>query len=151
MKRTIVHGYCRSDGTPVRTHKREIDSSKSSTMSTEHKNQVAGLRTLNKDEVDQIQSKELQLQIENDGVAYRQRLEPAYKNLINKRASGSYDKSRANKMFYNILTDYSRQHRDDLGPVNMDTRMDAAIEMRKDFDDEASVGGYDHLLYKKYK
>ena len=97
-------------------------------------------------EVDKEQAREVLLHIENDADVYRQRLTPAHKNLVNKMASGQYDKERANVMFYNIITDFARSHEKDVGPVNRPTRMAAAVEMRKEFETEAKYGNYDNLL-----
>lgn len=115
------------------------------------KGHAAKMRKINYEKVDRIQAREMELQIENDSRVYHQRLEPTYKNLVNKKAQGVYDKDKANKQFYNVVTDWERQHRDDVGPANPDTRMYVAKEMREDFDQEAAYGNYDNMLYKKYQ
>ena len=97
-------------------------------------------------EVDKEQGREVLLQMDNDSNVYKQRLEPAHKNLVNKMASGQYNKERANVMFYNIITDWTRTHEKDVGPVNIPTRMAVAVEMRKDFETEAKHGNYDNYL-----
>lgn len=97
-------------------------------------------------EYDKEGAREAQLQIENDGDFYRQRLEPTHKNFVNKIADGKYNESQATYHFFNLVKDFHKQHSEDLGPMDKNTMLAVAVEMQKEFYDMAKDGDYDHML-----
>jgi hypothetical protein len=80
------------------------------------------------------------------------------KNLINKKAQGVYDSSKAPKLFAYLVEDAIKAYVEEF---NMDqpwhTIMDKpsrdklAEELTEEFEGEASTGEWDHLLAKKYQ
>lgn len=120
--------------------------------------------------LDEHSAKELFLWIENDGDLYRQQYTPILKNLTAKKARGTYDRTKAVKLFgylvengakkyyrevvqglpteytfvRNVSPEWSRMFPKKLRDV-------VAEELRDRFEDEYELGNYDHYIPKKYQ
>ena len=100
------------------------------------------------------ESRELVLFVNNDQQFYRSRLQPTYKNQVNKMAKGDYDSNKADKQWQRIAKDASKEYEKQYGGERTFSKEDidfAAKEMKEDFEEEAKNGEYDDLLYEKYK
>lgn len=110
-------------------------------------------------DTDESVVQELQLFTENDGDIYRQTTTPILRNLITKKARGTYDHDRAVKLFMYLAEagarKYARVHGSGehmwhvIFPINV--RRQAATHWRDEFEGEAALGNYNHLLPKKYQ
>jgi len=104
-------------------------------------------------------AQELKLYTENDGDLYRQKTTPILKNLVTKQAQGKYDHELAAQAFMYLAEAGARKYarefdRDEsrwhaIFPVEV--RRQVAAEWRDEFEVEAKLGNYDHLLPKKYQ
>ena len=104
-------------------------------------------------------AQELKMFTENDGDIYRQSTTPILKNLVTKRAQGKYDHELAAQTFMYLAEAGARKYarefdRDEsrwhaIFPVEV--RRQVAAEWRDEFEVEAKLGNYDHLLPKKYQ
>jgi hypothetical protein len=102
---------------------------------------------------------ELVMFTDNDRDLYRQQMEPIFKNLIAKMASGKYDREKAVKLFMYLAESAAKKYAHDAGgdasrwhemfPVPV--RKLAATHWRDSFEAEAKLGNYDNLLPKKYQ
>ena len=101
--------------------------------------------------VDVEQKKEVEIWINLDADVYRQRLTPTTKHLANKMAQGTYIPELAEKQYFNVVTDWSREHRADVGEVDKPTRMAIARNMRRTFEQEYKYGNYDNQLTRVSK
>jgi hypothetical protein len=104
-------------------------------------------------------AEELKLYIDNDGALYRSQTTSILKNLVTKRARGEYRHDLAVKAF-GYLTEagakkYAKEHGSPDLPWNkmfdVTTRKRAAEALTRNFEGEAALGNYDHLLPKKYQ
>ena len=99
-------------------------------------------------------SRELVLFVNNDQQFYRSRLQPTYKNQVNKMAKGDYDSNKADKQWQRIAKEaakeYEKQNQGERTFTKEDINL-AAKEMKEDFEEEAKAGNYDNFLYEKYK
>lgn len=110
-------------------------------------------------ETDESVVRELELFTENDGDIYRQTATPILRNLITKKARGTYDHERAVQLFMYLAKmgarKYARVHGSGehmwhvIFPI--DVRRQAATHWRDEFEGEAALGNYNHLLPKKYQ
>jgi hypothetical protein len=108
---------------------------------------------------DEPTARELLIYIDNDADLYRQQLEPIQKNLVNKMAAGKYDRTKAKKLMMYLVDSGARKYTNlhGGGPrarideiFNKNTRLITAGELVESFENEAELGNYDYLLYKKY-
>jgi len=107
-------------------------------------------------ENEQAAVQELYLYVENDGDLYRQQTTPIFKNLITIVARGQYDTTKAIKLFMYLAESGAKKYAKEFGgtwhtmfPVPV--RRAAATAWAKDFETEARLGNYNHLLPKKYQ
>ena len=56
------------------------------------------------------ESRELVLFVNNDQQFYRSRLQPTYKNQVNKMAKGDYDSNKADKQWQRIARDGAKEY-----------------------------------------
>lgn len=107
---------------------------------------------------DEHAAHELHQYIHNDGDLHRQQHHPIIKNLMHKKARGIYDSTKAHKLF-GYLADNGAQkyHKENGSPgtpwhhaFTTSTRHEVARRLRDDFEGEAKLGNYDHLVPKKY-
>jgi hypothetical protein len=103
---------------------------------------------------------ELVMFTDNDRDLYRQQMEPIFKNLITKMASGKYDREKAIKLFMYLAESAAKKYAHDAGPGDtsrwhemfpVPVRKLAATHWRDSFEVEAKLGNYDNLLPKKYQ
>lgn len=98
-------------------------------------------------------SRELVMFANNNEQFYRSRLQPTYKNQVNKMAKGDYDSNKADKQWQRIAKEASKEYQKEYSETDFskeDINL-AAKEMKEDFEEEAKNGEYDDLLYEKYK
>lgn len=107
---------------------------------------------------DNVSARELKLYIENDGQLNRQQEVPIQKNLVNKLASGAFDKDKAAKLYGFLVESGAKKYNQEFGDgvaslklFDKATRMVVARSLANDFLVEANLGNYDHLLNKKNK
>lgn len=103
-------------------------------------------------------ARELKLYIDNDGGLYRQQTLPILKNLATKRARGEYKHDLAVKVFGYLTEAGAKKYAGEFGSsspwhqmFDAGTRKQAAEALTRDFEAEAALGNYDHLLPKKYQ
>ncbi len=110
------------------------------------------------DDIDETAATELNLYAMNDSDLYRQMLQPIYKNLVNKKAQGIYNKDLALKAFMNFMATAAQKYTKEystgdkwfmLFPVEV--RKSAAAEALEYFETEMNLGNYDNYLFKKYQ
>jgi hypothetical protein len=108
---------------------------------------------------DDAAARELKLYIDNDGDLYRRQTTSILKNLATKRARGQYRHDLAVKAFGYLVEAGAKKYAKEFGSSDQPwhkmfdtgTRKLAAEELARDFEAEASLGNYDHLLPKKYR
>lgn len=116
-------------------------------------------RVCNPAEVDKDAAHELELYIENDAQLYRSQYTPINKNLATKMARGTYDRSKAVKLFMYLMESGAKKYAREFGGpgdnwsqmFNVPTRRAAAERFADSFETEYGLGNYDHLLPKKYQ
>lgn len=101
---------------------------------------------------------ELKLYIDNDGDLYRSQTTSILKNLATKRARGEYKHDLAVKAFGYLVEAGAKKYAKEFdSPGNwhkifdVPTRKAIAEALTRDFEGEAALGNYDHLLPKKYQ
>jgi hypothetical protein len=102
---------------------------------------------------------ELKLYIDNDGELYRRQTTSILKNLATKRARGQYKHDLAVKAFGYLAEAGAKKYAREFGAPDQPwhkmfdagTRKQAAEALARDFEVEARLGNYDHLLPKKYQ
>jgi hypothetical protein len=101
---------------------------------------------------------ELKLYIDNDGDLYRRQTTSILKNLATKRARGEYKHDLAVKAFGYLTEAGAKKYAHAFGAdqpwhamFDVGTRRLAAEKLARDFETEAVLGNYDHLLPKKYQ
>lgn len=102
---------------------------------------------------------ELKLYIDNDGDLYRRQTTSILKNLATKRARGEYKHDLAVKAFGYLTEAGAKKYAGEFGSSDQawhkmfdaGTRKQAAEALTRDFEAEAALGNYDHLLPKKYQ
>lgn len=102
---------------------------------------------------------ELHIYADNDASLYHGQRSSIEKNLINKRARGVYDHALAVKLWMHFVDAAAKKYvaeYDAKGSVwhqvfPKSVRMEVAETFANDFEREAELGNYDHLLHKKYK
>lgn len=101
--------------------------------------------------VDEDGARELQLYIENDSKLYHQQFLPIVKNLMKRRANGTYDHEKAAKLFLYLVDEGARRYYKEFGSpgfkFNLATRWDVAKSLRDGFETEASLGNYDKTVW----
>lgn len=108
--------------------------------------------------VDDAAATELRLFIDNDANLYRQMHTPINKNLVTKMARGTYDSTKAVKLFTYLADEGAKRYAKEYAPSSIwhklftvPTRRAVAMSLRDTFETEAELGNYDHLLPKKYR
>lgn len=108
-------------------------------------------------EHDEHAARELHLHIDNSHDLHRQMHEPIIKNLMHKKARGIYDSGKAHKLFgYLAEAGAKSYHKEHIKTgkwhehFNTATRHEVARRLRDQFEGEAKLGNYDHLVPKKY-
>lgn len=104
-------------------------------------------------------ARELHLYADNDATLYHGQRSSIEKNLINKRARGVYDHALAVKLWMYFVDAAAKKYvaeYDAKGGVwhqvfPKSVRMEVAETFANNFEREAELGNYDHLLHKKYK
>jgi hypothetical protein len=101
---------------------------------------------------------ELVIFADNNHDLYRQKMEPIFKNLIAKMASGQYDSEKAVKQFMYLAESAAKLYAKDARTTTpwhvmfpVPVRKLAATHWRDSFEGEAKLGNYDNLLPKKYQ
>jgi hypothetical protein len=102
---------------------------------------------------------ELKLYIDNDEELFRRQTTPIRKNLVTKRARGQYKHPLAVKAFGYLTEAGAKKYNKEFGTSDLPwhkvfdagTRKLVAEELAGDFEAEAALGNYDHLLPKKYQ
>lgn len=101
---------------------------------------------------------ELKIFVDNDGTLYRQMTTSIHKNLVNKMASGKYDSEKGAKAFLHLADAGAKKYTKEHGSRGavwhkmfpIADRREAAVMLRDEFEEEARLGNFDHLLHKKY-
>jgi hypothetical protein len=105
-------------------------------------------------------ARELKLYIDNDAQLYRQQFEPILKNLMTKIGRGTYDSVKSVKLWGYLCESGAKKYHREFGGSGRDRwnllfpvadRKQCAEAFRDDFETEAELGNYDHLLPKKYR
>lgn len=104
---------------------------------------------------DETAARELQLYIENDADLYRQQFVPIVKNLMQRRAKGTYDPVKAIKLFMYLMDSGAKKYMKEFGTqgqridavFNRATRLEAARNFRDSFETEAELGNYDRMVF----
>lgn len=107
---------------------------------------------------DEQAATELKLYIDNDADLYRRQRTPIDKNLVTKKARGQYKHDLAVKLFGYLVESGAKKYAKEFGTPDQpwhrmfdaSTRRLVAEELARDFEAEANLGNYDHLLPKKY-
>jgi len=105
---------------------------------------------------DKTAARELELFIDNDGDLYRQMTTSIHKNLATKLARGEYLHDRAVKAFGYLAEAGAKKYAKEFGGTwhvmfSVPTRRVVAESMARQFETEADLGNYNHLLPKKYQ
>jgi len=102
---------------------------------------------------DEAMAVELMLFMQNNSQLYRRRIQPIQKNLVTKMARDQYDSKKAIKAWMYAVEDGIKMYNKEYGdmPWDKDTKMAVAELMANEFEEEAELGNYDHLLPKKYQ
>ncbi|GEM_PF-1267610 len=115
---------------------------------------------------DKVLGMDLYQFIINDGDLYRQMTIPIIKNLLTKRARGTFDEAKALKAWLNLADAGAKKYakefgyepgssRPEVGPnmggFNKKTRELVAKSLWEYYGDDMDLGNYDHLLPKKYQ
>ena len=108
---------------------------------------------LNEGRGDEAMAVELMLFMQNDSSIYRRRIQPIQKNLITKMAREQYDSKKAIKAWMYAVEDGIKMYNKEYGdiPWDRDTKKAVAELMANEFEEEAELGNYDHMLPKKYQ
>ena len=119
----------------------------------ELKNEVGIYSRIDESRVDDAVAVELMLFIQNNSRLHKQRIVPIQKNLITKMAREQYDSKKAVKLWMYAVKDAVKDYQKEYGdfPIDKDTQMRVAELLVQEFEDEAELGNYDHLLPKKYQ
>lgn len=101
-------------------------------------------------------ARELHLFITNDGQLYRQQFEPILKNLMTKVGRGTYDSTKSLKLWGYLCESGAKKYAKEFGGTwnqmfTVADRKQCAEVLRDDFEEDARLGNYDHLLPKKYQ
>ena len=123
------------------------------------KNRRRGRRRNASGPVMEVEARELELFIENDGTLYRQMYEPTIKNLATKVARGQYDHEKAIKGFMYLVDEGAKRYLREYGGsdlrwhelFNTATRRYVAHNLALSFETENALGNYKSLLPKKYQ
>lgn len=101
---------------------------------------------------------ELKLYIDNDGDLYRRQTMLILRNLATKRAQRVYNHDLAVKLFGYLTEEGAKKYAREFGSAqpwhqmfDVATLRQVAEELTRDFEAEAALGNYDHLLPKKYQ
>jgi hypothetical protein len=105
--------------------------------------------------MDETAARGLQLYIENDADLYHQQFVPIVKNLMQRRAKGTYDPVKAIKLFMYLMDNGARKYVKEFGSsgqkidsmFNRATRLEAARNFRDSFETEAELGNYDKMVF----
>ena len=103
-------------------------------------------------EPDMIAARELELYVNNDSTLYRQQFIPIVKNLMKRRAAGTYNREKAAKLFL-YLADagakkYYQEYTSGTGfKFDLATRWVVAKSLRDSFEQEAELGNYDKMTF----
>lgn len=108
--------------------------------------------------IDTHAARDLKLYIDNDGSLYRGQTTSILKNLATKRARGQYKHDLAVKLFSYLVEAGAKKYAKEFGSsdqpwhkmFDVGTRKVVAEALAKDFEAEAALGNYDHLLPKKF-
>lgn len=101
---------------------------------------------------DMIAARELELYINNDSTLYHQQFIPIVKNLMKRRAAGTYNREKAAKLFL-YLADagakkYYKEYTSGTGfKFDLATRWAVAKSLRDSFEQEAELGNYDQMTW----
>lgn len=101
-------------------------------------------------EPDEHAANELELYINNDSALYHQRFVPIVKNLMKRRAAGTYDHEKAAKLFLYLADDGARKYYREFGgsfKFDLATRWAVAKSLRDSFETEADLGNYDKMTW----
>jgi hypothetical protein len=104
---------------------------------------------------DEHAARELVLYIENDSGLYHHAFVPIVKNLMKKRAKGTYKSELAIIAFMNLATEGARKYVKEFGTAyqkidtmfNRNTRLEVARQLRDSFETEAGLGNYDKMTW----
>jgi hypothetical protein len=104
---------------------------------------------------DPTAARELELYIDNDADLYRQQFVPIVKNLMRRRANGTYDPVKAIKLFMYLMDSGAQKYVREFGTrgqridsmFNRATRLEAARNFRDSFETEAELGNYDNMTF----
>ncbi len=103
-------------------------------------------------QVDERGARELQLYIENDSQLYHQQFVPIVRNLMKRRASGTYNHEKAAKLFLYLADAGAKKYYQEFGTpgvriFNLATRWEVAKALRDSFESEAELGNYDKMVW----
>jgi hypothetical protein len=109
-------------------------------------------------DVDEDMVYELKVFIDNDADLYRQQYIPIIQNLVRKKAAGTYDASKAPKLFGYLVESGAKQYvKEFYGPenkwhdvVNIPTRKAISDQYVEEFEAEYKLGNWDQYIPKKY-
>jgi hypothetical protein len=108
--------------------------------------------TLSSTDVNEIESRELQLFIENDADLYRQRLQPIQKNLARKKYNGIYNHEKAVKLYMYGVNDGAKKYSKEYGgSFNPSVKKHVAEQMTNHFETEFDLGNFDEYKQKKFQ
>lgn len=103
-------------------------------------------------EPDMTAARELELYINNDSQLYNSQFIPIVKNLMKRRAGGTYHREKAAKLFL-YLADagakkYYKEYTSGTGfKFDLATRWVVAKSLRDSFEQEAELGNYDQMVF----
>lgn len=105
------------------------------------------------DDIDRDASHDLRLFIENDGQLYERSVVPIRRNLMTKRARGTYDSTRAVDAFKYLVEDGAKKYAREVGTgtkwsvlFSPATRRETAKELTRRFETMAKTGELDYLM-----
>lgn len=112
--------------------------------------------------LDEHAANELFLFIESDGDLYRQQYEPIQKNLVAKKARGTYDHALAAKLFGYLAESGAKKYDEEVNgaprfkgriPPEFSKKVRDAVseELRDKFENEYDLGNYGEYIPKKYQ
>jgi len=102
--------------------------------------------------VDEDGARELQLYIENESQLYHQQFVPIVRNLMKRRAKGTYNHEKAAKLFLYLVDAGAKKYYREFGTpgvriFNLATRWEVAKALRDSFETEAELGNYDKMVW----
>ena len=105
------------------------------------------------------ESKELTMYIQNDEQLYNSQALPAIKNLVRKKAAGTYDPDLAVKLFKYLADAGAKKYVKEFGApgdawykmFSKTDRQATAVELRNQFETDYADGEYDEYTPKKYQ